>query len=143
MILQLSDFPALDASLNAASALLLALGYVFIRNKRVLAHKVCMLSAFGTSSLFLVCYLWYHAHHGVTRFTGQGAIRPVYFTLLGTHTVLAAVIVPLVLTTLYRAWKERFDLHKRVARWTLPIWLYVSITGVVVYWLLYHLYRQG
>ncbi len=143
MILQLSDFPALDASLNAASALLLALGYVFIRNKRVLAHKVCMLSAFGTSSLFLVCYLWYHAHHGVTRFTGQGAIRPVYFTLLGTHTVLAAVIVPLVLTTLYRAWKERFDLHKRVARWTLPIWLYVSITGVVVYWMLYHLYRQG
>jgi putative membrane protein len=143
VILQLSDFPALDASLNAASALLLALGYVFIRNKRVLAHKVCMLSAFGTSSLFLVCYLWYHAHHGVTRFTGQGAIRPVYFTLLGTHTVLAAVIVPLVLTTLYRAWKERFDLHKRVARWTLPIWLYVSITGVVVYWLLYHLYRQG
>ena len=143
MPLQLSDFPALDASLNAASAILLILGYLFIRNKRVLAHKVCMLSAFGTSSLFLVCYLWYHAHHGVTRFAGQGAIRPVYFTLLGTHTVLAAVIVPLVLTTLYRAWKERFDLHKRVARWTLPIWLYVSITGVVVYWMLYHLYRQG
>ena len=143
MPLQLSYFPALDASLNAASALLLAMGYVFIRNKRILAHKICMLSAFGTSTLFLVCYLWYHAHHGVTRFTGQGAIRSAYFTLLGTHTVLAAVIVPLVLTTLYRAWKQRFDLHKRVARWTLPIWLYVSITGVVVYWMLYHLYPQG
>ena len=143
MPLRLSDFPALDASLNAASAILLMLGYVFIRNKRILAHKVCMLSAFGTSTLFLVCYLWYHAHHGVTRFAGQGVIRPVYFTLLGTHTVLAAVIVPLVLTTLYRAWKKRFDLHKRVARWTLPIWLYVSITGVVVYWMLYRLYRQG
>jgi len=143
VLLQLSDFPALDASLNAASAILLIMGYQFIRNKRVLAYKVCMLSAFGTSTLFLVCYLWYHAHHGVTRFAGQGAIRSVYFTLLGTHTVLAAVIVPLILTTLYRAWKERFDLHKRVARWTLPIWLYVSITGVVVYWMLYHLYRQG
>ena len=140
MILQLSDFPAIDASLNAASAVLLTLGYFFIRKKRILAHKVCMLSAFGTSSLFLVCYLWYHAHHGVTRFTGQGAIRPFYFTLLGSHTVLAVVIVPLVFTTLYRAWRKRFDLHKRVARWTLPIWLYVSITGVVVYWMLYHLY---
>jgi putative membrane protein len=140
VILQLSDFPALDASLNAASAVLLALGYIFIRKNRILAHKICMLSAFGTSSIFLVCYLWYHAHHGVTRFTGQGLIRPFYFTLLGSHTILAAVIVPLVLTTLYRAWKKRFDLHKRIARWTLPLWIYVSITGVMVYWLLYRLY---
>lgn len=140
MILQLSDFPALDASLNATSAVLLTLGYISIRNKRILAHKICMLSAFGTSSIFLVCYLWYHAHHGVTRFTGQGLIRPFYFTLLGSHTILAAVIVPLVLTTLYRAWKKRFDLHKRIARWTLPLWIYVSITGVMVYWLLYRLY---
>lgn len=141
MTLQLSDFPVIDATLNATSAVLLTLGYFFIRSKRILAHKICMLSAFGTSSLFLVCYLWYHAHHGVTRFTGQGLIRTFYFTLLGSHTILAVVIVPLVFTTLYRAWRKRFDLHKRVARWTLPIWLYVSITGVVVYWMLYHLYR--
>ncbi|MGD0697259.1 MAG: DUF420 domain-containing protein [Terriglobia bacterium] len=136
----LSDFPALDATLNASSAVLLTLGYVFIRNKRILAHKFCMLSACGTSTLFLVCYLWYHAHHGVTRFAGQGAIRPVYFTLLGTHTILAAAIVPLVMVTLYRAWRRRFDSHKRIARWTLPLWLYVSITGVIVYWVLYRLY---
>lgn len=141
MGLQLSDFPAIDASLNALSAVLLTLGYFFIRSKRILAHKICMLSAFGTSSLFLVCYLWYHWHHGVTHFTGQGVIRPVYLALLGSHTILAVVIVPLVITTLYRAWRKRFDLHKRIARWTLPIWLYVSITGVVVYWMLYHLYR--
>jgi len=138
--LQLSDFPALDATLNATSAVLLALGYLFIRKKRILAHKICMLSAFATSSIFLVCYLWYHAHHGVTRFLGQGAIRTVYFALLGSHTILAIVIVPLVLTTLYRAWRKRFDLHKRVARWTLPLWLYVSVTGVIVYWILYRLY---
>lgn len=140
MILQLSDFPALDASLNAASAVLLTSGYFFIRTKRILAHKICMLSAFGTSSLFLVCYLWYHAQHGVTHFTGQGLIRPFYFALLGSHTILAALIVPLVLTTLYRAWKKRFDLHKRIARWTFPAWLYVSVTGVMVYWVLYRLY---
>jgi uncharacterized membrane protein YozB (DUF420 family) len=138
--LQLSDFPALDATLNATSALLLALGYVFIRNRRILGHKICMISACGTSSLFLVCYLWYHAHHGVTRFTGQGAIRPVYFTLLVSHTILAAAIVPLVLVTLNRAWRRRFESHKRIARWTLPLWLYVSITGVIVYWMLYRLY---
>lgn len=140
MILQLSDFPALDASLNAASAVLLTLGYIFIRAKRIHAHKICMLSAVATSSIFLVCYLWYHAHHGVTRFTRQGLIRPFYFALLGSHTILAALIVPLVLTTLYRAWKKRFDLHKRIARWTFPAWLYVSVTGVMVYWLLYRLY---
>ena len=141
MGLQLSDFPAIDATLNATSAVLLTLGYVFIRNKRITAHKICMISAFATSSVFLICYLWYHAHHGVTRFTGQGAIRPVYFTLLGTHTLLAAAIVPLILVTLYRAWRRRFASHKRVARWTLPLWIYVSITGVVVYWMLYHVYR--
>jgi uncharacterized membrane protein YozB (DUF420 family) len=98
-----------------------------------------MLSAFATSTLFLACYLWYHAHHGVTRFRGQGAVRGFYFTLLGSHTVLAGVIVPLVLITLYRALRQRFDRHRKIARWTLPIWLYVSVTGVVVYWMLYHL----
>jgi uncharacterized membrane protein YozB (DUF420 family) len=136
----LSDLPAVDATLNAASAILLTLGYIFIRRKNIIAHQACMLSAFGTSTLFLVCYLTYHYFHGVTRFAGQGPVRSFYFALLGSHTVLAGVIVPLVLITLYRAWRERFDLHKRIARWTLPLWLYVSVTGVVVYWMLYHLY---
>jgi putative membrane protein len=139
-MIPLSDFPTLDAALNALSASLLVLGYVFIRRKNILAHKVCMISAFVSSTVFLICYLWYHAHHGVTHFTGQGVIRGVYFALLGSHTVLAAVIVPLVLMTLYRALREKFDLHKRLARWTLPLWIYVSVTGVLVYWLLYHLY---
>ena len=137
-----SAFPALDAALNAASAVLLALGYFFIRRRNIRAHKTCMLSAFATSTLFLICYLTYHVHHGTTRFRGQGAIRPIYFAILGSHTVLAVVIVPLVLTTLYRAWRQRFNLHKRIARWTLPLWLYVSVTGVIVYWMLYHLYAR-
>ena len=140
-MLPLSDFPALDAALNAASALLLSLGFLFIRRKRVGAHKLCMLSAFSTSTLFLICYLWYHAHHGVTRFAGRGLVRAFYLTLLGSHTILAVVIVPLALVTLYRALRERFALHRRIARWTLPLWLYVSVTGVIVYWTLYHLYR--
>ena len=139
-MIPLADFPALDAALNATSAVLLTLGFVFIRRKKILAHKTCMLSAFGTSSLFLVCYLWYHVHHGVTHFTGQGFVRGFYFTLLGSHTVLAAVIVPLVLMTLYRALRNRFQQHRRIARWTLPLWLYVSVTGVIVYWMLYRLY---
>lgn len=139
-MIPLSDFPALDAALNALSAILLTLGFVFIRRKNILAHKVSMISAFVTSAVFLACYLWYHAHHGVTHFAGQGLVRGFYFALLGSHTVLAAVIVPLVLTTLYRAWRGRFELHKRLARRTLPLWLYVSVTGVLVYWMLYRLY---
>lgn len=138
-MLPLADFPALDAALNAASAVLLVMGFIFIRRKNVAAHRLSMLSAVTTSVVFLVCYLWYHAHHGVTHFRGHGFIRGFYFTLLGSHTVLAAVIVPLVLITLYRALRRRFDRHKRIARWTLPVWLYVSITGVIVYWMLYHL----
>lgn len=137
-MIPLSYFPALDAVLNATSALLLTIGYVFIRRKNVRAHKACMLSAVVLSTLFLVCYLWYHAHHGVTRFAGHGVVRGFYLTLLGSHTVLAAVIVPLVAITLYRAWREMFDRHRRIARWTLPLWIYVSVTGVVVYWMLYH-----
>jgi putative membrane protein len=143
MNLQISDFPTLDAILNATSAVLLALGYIFIRRKNVRAHKLCMVSAVVTSTLFLVFYLTYHYFHGATRFTGQGAVRSVYFAILGSHTVLAAAIVPLVLTTLYRALRGRFELHKRIARWTLPLWLYVSVTGVVVYWMLYHLYPSS
>jgi putative membrane protein len=141
-VIPLSEFPAIDATLNATSALLLTLGYFFIRRKRIQAHRVCMLSAFTTSSLFLVFYIWYHAHHGVTRFPRQGAVRDLYLALLGSHTILAVVIVPLILTTLYRAWRGRFERHKKIARWTLPLWFYVSVTGVVVYWMLYHLYAQ-
>jgi len=136
----ISYLPAVDATLNALSAVLLTLGYLFIRRKNILAHKVCMISAFGSSTLFLVCYLTYHYFHGVTRFSGRGMVRGFYFALLGSHTILAMVIVPLALTTLYRAWREQFDLHRRIARWTLPLWLYVSVTGVAVYWILYHLY---
>ncbi len=134
------DFPGIDAILNATSALLLGLGYYFIRRKRVAAHRACMISALGSSTLFLFCYLWYHAHHGVTRFPGQGAARALYLTLLATHTILAVAIVPLVIITLRRALLQRFDLHRRIARWTLPIWAYVSVTGVLVYWTLYHIY---
>ncbi|MGD1154904.1 MAG: DUF420 domain-containing protein [Terriglobia bacterium] len=130
--------PAVDATLNAASAVLLASGFFFIRRKNIRAHKACMLSAFATSVLFLACYLTYHYFHGVTRFPGHGFVRSFYLTLLGSHTVLAMVIVPLVLTTLYRALRQRFDQHRRIARWTLPLWLYVSVTGVAVYWMLYH-----
>jgi uncharacterized membrane protein YozB (DUF420 family) len=134
-------FPAIDAALNATSAILLTIGYIFIRRGNVRAHRACMVSAVVTSALFLVCYIWYHAHHGVTRFSGHGVVRPIYFTLLTSHTILAVVIVPLVAVTLYRAWREMFDRHKRIARWTLPLWVYVSVTGVVVYWMLYQLYR--
>jgi putative membrane protein len=139
-MIPLSSFPALDAALNGTSAVLLVLGFVFIRQKKIIAHKVCMISAFTSSTIFLVCYLWYHAHHGVTHFTGQGFVRGFYFALLGSHTILAAVIVPLVLMTLYRALRERFPQHRKIARWTLPLWLYVSVTGVLVYWMLYRLY---
>ena len=138
-MIPLAKFPALDATLNAITALLLLSGYSFIRRKQVTAHKTCMLSAFATSSLFLVCYLWYHAHHGVTHFSGRGAVRGFYLGLLASHTILAAVIVPLAVVTLYRALRRMFSRHKRIARWTLPVWLYVSVTGVVVYLMLYHL----
>jgi len=140
-LIPLSEFPALDATLNAITAFLLLLGYFFIRRKKIAAHKACMISAFLTSTLFLICYIWYHSHHGVTRFSGQGAVRQFYLGLLASHTILAAVIVPLVLITLYRALRRVFGRHKQIARWTFPLWLYVSVTGVVVYWMLYHLYR--
>lgn len=130
----------LNATLNAISACLLSTGYLFIRSKRVLAHKTCMILAFTSSAIFLVSYVVYHARVGSVRFQGQGWIRPVYFSLLGTHTLLAILIVPLAILTLSRALREQFDRHRRIARWTLPLWLYVSVTGVVVYVLLYHIY---
>jgi len=138
-MISISDLPAVNATLNATSTMLLMVGYVFIRRHRVAAHRACMISAFVTSTLFLVSYLTYHYHHGSEPFRGQGWIRAVYFTILISHTILAASIVPLALVTLSRALKERFDKHRRIARWTLPLWLYVSVTGVIVYWMLYQL----
>ena len=130
--------PTVNAALNSISAVLLTAGFIFIRRRNVAAHRACMLGAFAVSVLFLVCYVVYHAYAGSRPFTGQGWIRPVYFLLLLSHLVLAALIVPLALTTIYRGLSAQFDRHKRLARWTLPIWLYVSITGVIVYLLLYH-----
>ena len=135
-----SKLPHLNALLNATSGLLLVAGFYFITRRRITAHLRCMTSALVVSCIFLVSYLVYHYNHGSTRFTGQGFIRPVYFTILLTHTVLAVVIVPLVFVTLRRAWRGDFARHRRVARWTFPLWLYVSITGVLVYLMLYQLY---
>ncbi|HVO59052.1 MAG TPA: DUF420 domain-containing protein [Dongiaceae bacterium] len=134
---------ALNATLNGTSAILLAAGYAAIRSGKLAAHKRFMVSAFAVSCAFLVSYLVYHYRVGHVAFQGQGIIRPIYFALLLTHTVLAAVIVPLILITLNRAWKERFDKHRAIARWTLPLWMYVSVTGVIVYWLLYQVYAPG
>lgn len=130
----------LNACLNATSAGLVTLGYFFIRRKRVTAHHYCMGLAFFVSTAFLISYITYHARVGSVPFRGRGWIRPVYFSLLLSHTVLAVGIVPLVLVTLSRAVRAEFDRHRRIARWTFPIWLYVSVTGVIVYWLLYHAY---
>ncbi len=135
-----SVLPHLNAALNTSSFILLISGYFLIRRKRVIAHRNCQLAALATSILFLISYLTYHQHHGTTRFTGQGMARTVYFTILTTHTILAAVIVPFVIVTLLRAWRGDFLRHRALARWTLPMWLYVSITGVLVYLMLYHLY---
>lgn len=136
-MLALTDFPALNASLNGTTALLLVTGYGFIRARRIALHRACMVAAFATSMVFLGCYLWYHAHIGSKHFPGQGWARTGYFSILLTHTVLAVAVVPLALVTLTRGLKARHPAHRRIARWTLPIWLYVSVTGVVVYWMLY------
>jgi putative membrane protein len=136
----ISFLPHLNAVLNTTSALLLVSGFSFIRLGRIQAHRNCQLAALFTSTLFLVSYLTYHYHHGSTRFTGQGIVRPVYFIILLTHTILAVVIVPLILITIYRAARADFVRHRRIARWTLPLWLYVSVTGVIVYLMLYQIY---
>lgn len=133
---------ALNASLNGTSAVLLAGGYAAIRNGKIAVHKAFMVSAFVVSSIFLVSYVVYHARVGSVHFQGQGWIRPFYYVLLGSHTILAAVIVPMILITLRRAWREQFDKHRRIARWTLPLWFYVSVTGVIVYVLLYQIYAR-
>jgi uncharacterized membrane protein YozB (DUF420 family) len=136
---QLSDLPALNAALNATAAVLLTVGYVLIRRGEVRRHRAVMLTAFATSALFLTSYVIYHANVGSRPFRGQGAIRGVYFTILVSHVVLAAATLPLALITLSRGLRSRVDRHVAIARWTLPIWLYVSITGVIVYVMLYTL----
>jgi putative membrane protein len=138
-VIAASQLPDLNAALNSLSAVFLFVGYRYIRVKNREAHRRCMLAAFACSILFLISYLIYHFQVGSVGFKGQGWIRPVYFTILITHTILATVVVPLALVTLVRALRERFDAHRRLARWTLPIWLYVSVTGVIVYWMLYWL----
>ncbi|MFZ0908875.1 MAG: DUF420 domain-containing protein [Candidatus Acidiferrales bacterium] len=130
----------MNATLNGTSAVFLLTGYFMIRSGKILAHKACMLTAFVCSSVFLCGYLYYHFTIGLVRFGGEGWIRPVYFTILTTHTILAIVIVPLVLIALYRALTDQFMKHRAIARWTFPLWLYVSVTGVIVYWLLYVAY---
>ncbi|MCL4704107.1 DUF420 domain-containing protein [bacterium] len=138
--MSVSDLPHLNAALNSASAIFLLLGYRFIRRKRIKQHKVCMLTAVTVSILFFISYLIYHYNVGSRPFQGQGWIRPVYFAILLSHTVLAVVNVPIVIVTLIRAFQEKFDQHARLAsRFTFPLWLYVSVTGVIVYVMLYHL----
>jgi putative membrane protein len=136
-VISVRDLPAVNAILNATAAALLGCGYILIRRRRKQAHKRVMLAAFVTSSAFLACYLIYHWHVGSVRFPHTGAIRTVYLSILATHTVLAAAVPPLAIITLSRALSARFDKHRAIARWTLPIWLYVSVTGVVVYLMLY------
>ena len=131
--------PLLNACLNATAAALLSVGYLFIRRKQVTGHRACMVSALVVSSLFMASYLTYHTLAGSRPFTARGWIRAVYFPILISHISLAAAIIPLVLTTVYRALRGDFARHRRIARWTLPLWLYVSVTGVVVYWMLYRL----
>jgi putative membrane protein len=136
-VLPLHDFPALNASLNATTAVLLSVGYVLIRRGHRLAHRAVMVSALAVSAAFLASYLYYHSQTGTTHFAGHGWIRPVYFAILLSHTILAAAVVPLALTTLRRGLRADHPRHARLARWTLPTWLYVSVTGVVIYVLLY------
>jgi len=133
------DLPTVNATLNATAAALLIWGYTLIRRKRIDAHRKVMVAAFVTSSLFLVCYLVYHFQVGSVRFPKSGVIRTVYLTILTTHTALALTVPFLAIVTLRRGLSARFDKHRKIARWTLPVWLYVSVTGVVVYVMLYHL----
>lgn len=139
----ISYLPHVNACLNGTSAILLFSGYSFIRARNVIAHRACQISALAVSLLFLASYLTYHYHHGATRFQGTGLARPIYFTVLTSHTILAIVIVPLVILTFYRAFRGDFLRHRRIARITLPLWLYVSITGVIVYLMLYQIYPHG
>ncbi len=135
-----SALPTLNAVLNGTSAVLIGVGRNFVRRGRIAQHRRLMIAAVISSSLFLISYIWYHAHVGSVHFRGQGWSRPVYFSILFTHTLLAAALVPLVLITLTRGLRARYARHKVIARWTYPVWMYVSITGVVIYLLLYHVF---
>jgi putative membrane protein len=135
-----ADLPALNASLNALSAVLLGAGFAFIRSRQVARHRACMIGAFVVSVAFLVSYVVYHSQHAATPFPGRGWARPAYFALLLSHVLLAMTVVPLALVTLYRAWQKDFARHRAIAVVTFPIWMYVSVTGVLIYWILYHLY---
>jgi uncharacterized membrane protein YozB (DUF420 family) len=134
--------PSLNAVLNASSGVLITIGYFFIRQRKVSAHKACMIGALTCSVLFLISYVTYHVGFGkgVTRFTGTGPVRWFYLSVLTSHTILAVVIVPIVIITFRRAFRGDFARHRRIARWTFPLWLYVSVTGVIVYFMLYHIY---
>jgi len=146
--MSISDLPVVNASLNGLSALFLAAGYYYIKTRQQTAHRNCMIAAFVTSIAFLICYLTYHTylgyvlHRGPTHFKDPAWFRPIYLTILLTHTILAVVIVPMVLITLNRGLKERFALHKKISRWTWPLWMYVSVTGVLIYVLLYQVFTQ-
>ncbi len=139
---QYAIFPGLDAGLNGTSAVLLLTGRTLIKRGRMAAHRAVMITALISSSLFLASYLYYHWHVGSVHFQGQGWSRPVYFSILISHTILAAVIVPMIVITLSRALRERFDRHRTIARWTFPLWLYVSVTGVVIYLMLYKIFAS-
>lgn len=139
-------FPHLNAALNASSGVFLLIGFYFIRNREIQKHRLCMITATSLSALFLISYITHHSIRtyffglGPTKFTGEGLARPVYFTILTTHTILATAVAPFIILTLWRAWKGRFELHKKIARLVFPVWLYVSITGVIVYLMLYQLF---
>lgn len=138
--MSISDLPALNATLNGIAAILLISGYLLIKRGHQRQHQWCMIAALSTSALFLVSYVTYHLHAGSRPFPGQGAIRLVYFAILITHVILAAIIVPLALITATRGLRSQFDKHVKIARWTFPLWVYVSVTGVVIYLMLYELY---
>ena len=144
----ITDLPLVNACLNGLSAVFLGAGFVLIRQGRMRAHRNCMVAAFAASTVFLICYLTYHTylgyvlHRGPTRFLEPGWFRPIYLGILGTHTLLAVIILPMVFMTLSRALRQRFDRHRLIARWTWPLWMYVSVTGVVIYLLLYQIFPQ-
>ena len=138
-MISIHDLPVVNATLNATAAVLLVCGYILIRRRSIAAHRRVMLAAFATSSVFLCCYLIYHYNVGSVRFPRTGMVRTVYLSILATHTALAATVPPLAIITLSRGLRERFDRHRRIARWALPVWLYVSVTGVVVYLMLYQM----
>jgi uncharacterized membrane protein YozB (DUF420 family) len=138
-----NDLPAVNASLNALATLFLSAGFAFIKRGWITAHRNCMIAAFITSAIFLGCYLYYHfTVQVVTRFVDPAWFRPIYLVLLVTHVLLAVVILPLIVMTFSRAFKQRYELHKKIARWTWPLWMYVSVTGVVIYLLLYQIFPQ-